>query len=586
MGVLGFASGGVSSFVNQAGVSLTSLVAFSHLPDSVTGDCPQKEDFARVSTGEGEGYLPLAISTDTGFVGLWFHFPDDRLFTRVYDKKGCFSGGVIDNGGYADDDLAFDFGFNSKPDRVVGKGLANGEFISCWSTGIYHQCFTFDDTAKLTGSIFEVLFAGSNIGPLSDGNFLASLVGNPIGIVKYSANGGQIGEGFEILIRDSDFNIADFDSLGGLATLNDDSFVVAYSINNIYAPDRRIYAQRYSADYIFMNNFTVAIGGSYSQYPLIVEGLREDKIFIGWENEGGYYGQVFSKDGDRLHTDDFYLFAFESSESTKPVPSLAPLLNGGFVSSSGKQIFLYSKIGIISNFDIEFEIEDNEDLVISTSSVAPTPDGDFVVFWSAEGGYTSTKEIYGQRYDENGKPVGLQESSTSLLWLWLTLGLGLPTALGIAGGIFYKLKGKQMIKDVRFVREVLKHFDDDERELILGMLEQKEDPEVARIIDRVKGQLNDSEKKRDLLAFARHFRGESESLSDNESTSKLDYIEKGKKKIRENPEMVGKAKKIIKELLETGSSYSGSGDSYSDSSSNELSSESELRKLAAQMYMY
>ena len=154
-----------------------------------------------------------------------------------------------------------------------------------------------------------------------------------------------------------------------------------------------------------------------AQDSVSVAALSDGGFVVSWESYlqdgsfNGIYGQRYDAAGETVGP-EFQANSFTSSGQT--TPSVTGLSDGGFVltwRSDGQEGSLYEIWG--QRFDVagnpaggEFHVNTYTTSNQDTPSVAALSDGGFVVTWESFGQGGSKYEIWGQRFDAAGSPVG------------------------------------------------------------------------------------------------------------------------------------------------------------------------------------
>lgn len=211
-----------------------------------------------------------------------------------------------------------------------------------------------------------------------------------------------------------------------VAALEGGGFVAAWHSENQDGDSWGIFAQIFTADgskdgdEFQVNSFTPG-----AQFAPNVEALEDGGFVIVWADEDGHdgdgsgvFGQMFSASGNTVG-DEFQINSF--TERNQQSPDIGGLQNGGFVvvwdgvdasvieNNGGNNVFaqLYDETG--AAVGDEFRVNSFADAVQSSSTVAVLNDGSFVVVWTVWPDHSDNGAgVYGQRYTEDGSPIGAE----------------------------------------------------------------------------------------------------------------------------------------------------------------------------------
>nr|WP_286186698.1 S8 family serine peptidase [Geitlerinema sp. P-1104] len=146
-----------------------------------------------------------------------------------------------------------------------------------------------------------------------------------------------------------------------------------------------------------------------------VTGLSDGGFVATWASdgqdgsEGGIYGQRYDSNGSAVGS-EFQVNTY--TDNNQSLPSVTDLSDGGFVvtwEASGSEGGIYgqrydsngsavgSEFQVINNYAYNIQV---------TPSVTGLSDGGFVVTWESYDPDGPRGNIYGQRYDSNGSPIG------------------------------------------------------------------------------------------------------------------------------------------------------------------------------------
>jgi subtilisin-like proprotein convertase family protein len=206
-----------------------------------------------------------------------------------------------------------------------------------------------------------------------------------------------------------------------VTTLPNGEFVVVWQ-SGPDGENPRIYGQRYDRNNIpigdqFQVN-TYAEVDSSQQYPAVT-GLSNGTFVVTWRSLGqqqdgsraGVYGQRYDQEGQPLGN-EFRINSYTTL--SQEFPSIAALDNGEFVvvwqseeqdgSSYGVYGQRYDNLG--DSIGEEFLVNTHTSNYQGGASISTLSDGGFIITWSSLEQDGSGSGIYGQRYDNQGDPVG------------------------------------------------------------------------------------------------------------------------------------------------------------------------------------
>lgn len=229
----------------------------------------------------------------------------------------------------------------------------------------------------------------------------------------YNSNGTKISDEFQINTR-----TIDNQSNPSVAMDEDGSFVVVWQSFNQDGSGDGIYGQRYSSNGSKLDGeFRVNNETNNSQInPSIA--IDEDKEFVVvWQSSNqdgsgsGVYGQRFNVNGSKVGGEFRVNTATNDDQSN---PSVAMDEDGNFVvawdsygqDGSGKGVYgqRYQSNG--NPVGVEFQINTATGEYQSDPSVAMDADGNFTVVWESYAQENNYSGIYGQQYSKSGTKVG------------------------------------------------------------------------------------------------------------------------------------------------------------------------------------
>ena len=298
--------------------------------------------------------------------------------------------------------------------------------------GIYAR--RYDDNGNKAGAEFQVNTYTSNsqsepsITALADGGFVVTWQsdgqdGSNYGIYaqRYDADGGVNGAEFRVNTHTSDYQ-----NSPSITTLSDDGFVISWmsyheDIDGDGSADSYgIYAQRYDSSgnklgtEFHVNTYT---SGYQSNSSIIA--LEDGGFVITWQSsysQDDIFAQRYDASGNKVG-DEFQANAYTLSYQSNS--SIADLDDGGFIitwsgrnshgshDSSGIWAQRYDASG--NNVGDEFQVNTYTLSYQSNSSITALDDGGFIITWQSykQDGSFWGYSIYAQRYDSEGKPLGI-----------------------------------------------------------------------------------------------------------------------------------------------------------------------------------
>lgn len=318
--------------------------------------------------------------------------------------------------------------------RVDMTALADGGFIAIWHSrtggnSLYGQ--RYDATGAARAGEFQIKGAdpeAPSIAGLADGGFVVTWKaistterGQAIYGRRYDADG---------TVQGPDFQVTDVTTdpifMGTVSALPDGGFIVAH---NGWRPLQDnwafgVVAQRYDATGVKQGDaFLVNTHIKYTQIGSDITVLRDGGFVVTWSSDRqdgdgfGVFGQRYTVAGDK-QGQEFQINTYTSLNQSGG--SVAPLPDGGFVvawTSVGQQAG--GGYGIFAQrFDAngamagpEFQVNSaNLSTYNSSASLSSLADGGFVVTWLSSSQeatqYGTQYDIFGQRYDANGVAQG------------------------------------------------------------------------------------------------------------------------------------------------------------------------------------
>jgi len=374
--------------------------------DDTTGGCTQ--------------LLPaVAIDSSGNFVICWV---DERngdmgdIYAQRYDSLG--------------DTVGASFRVNDDPgtgwqdDPSIGMSAA-GDFVICWrddrshySGDIYAQ--RYNSSGDTVGANFRVnddLGTDYQQSPWvatdAAGDFVIcwqdQRSGNyDIYAQRYNSSGDTAGANFRV----NDDPGIESQAYPSIAMDAAGDFVICW-YDRRASSDYDIYAQRYnsSGDTVGANFKVNDVGTSYQRHPSVAMDADGDFV-ISWEdNRGGnsdIYAQRYNSSGDTVGV-NFRVNNVGTGSQMKP--KIAIDSAGDFticwVDNRSGNYDIYAQRYNSSGGSVGPNFRVNDDLGTSSNwwpSVAMDTDGDFVICWYDE--RTGDYDIYAQRYNSSGDPVG------------------------------------------------------------------------------------------------------------------------------------------------------------------------------------
>ena len=238
-----------------------------------------------------------------------------------------------------------------------------------------------------------------------------------------------------------------------VAALADGGFVITWHSLGQDGSDRGIYGQRYdSIGNPVGNEFQINTYISGSQSNPSVAGLPNGGFVVAWESNGqdgsnsGIYAQRYDSNGN-LAGNEFLVNT--TTSGLQKLPSVKTLTDGGFVviwdsrsdyEDSSNSVYgqRYDSNG--NQVGSEFHINTHNATVYlwDRSEIAALPNGEFIVTWSSLNVESSDDdaEVYGQRYDSSGEPIGNKFMVANAYYNSDAVLLPVPSVEALAGGGF------------------------------------------------------------------------------------------------------------------------------------------------------
>ncbi len=330
-----------------------------------------------------------------------------------------------------------------------------GDDLYYWGQDIYAQRYDSDSQPVgeefLVNSYTEGYQWSPDITGLTDNGFVVTWTspdqreqddsyyyyGEDIYAQRYDDNGQPVGEEFLVNSYTDDSQI-----YPSITSLTNGGFVIAWTSldqregDDLYYYGEDIYAQRYDengqpeGEEFLVNSYT----DGYQRSPSIA-GLKDGGFVVTWmspdqrEQDGSYYygediyAQRYDDNGQPVG-EEFLVNSHTDGYQESPV--ITSLTNGGFVIAwtspdqrEGDDLYYWGRDIYAQRYDENGQPEGEEFLVNSytddyqeSPSIASLTDGGFIIIWTSrdrtnEGSsYYYGEDIYAQRYDSNGEPLG------------------------------------------------------------------------------------------------------------------------------------------------------------------------------------
>jgi len=309
--------------------------------------------------------------------------------------------------------------------------LSDGGFVVTWTSsgqdgsvaGVYGQRYAEDGTAigyefKVNTYTTSDQFR-SSVTSLSDGGFVVTWTsrgqdGSGYGVYgqRYTENGLWVGGEFKVNTYTKGEQ-----SYSTVGALPDGGFVVTWMSPGQDGPLSHIYGQRYAQNGMPAGNeFRVTTSEGSHGEPAITS-LSDGGFLVTWtaadSHRSGVFGQRYAADGT-AQGGEFRINSYTTNIQSNSFAT--SLLDGGFVvtwssldqdhGGYGYGIYgqRYAQNGspVGSEFKVNTEIGGDQ----RYSSVTSLPDGGFVVTWTSSGQDGSGYGVYGQRYAADGTSLG------------------------------------------------------------------------------------------------------------------------------------------------------------------------------------
>lgn len=317
-------------------------------------------------------------------------------------------------------------------------GLSNGGFVVSWASrfqdtndsyGIYAQRYDASGVAQGEEFLVNTYTANSqnlpSITALNNGGFVVTWVSdgqdgssNGIYAQRYDADG--IPQGSEFLVNTYTINQQHQPSI---TALNDGGFVVSWTSNHQDGSWGGIYAQRYDAD-------GLALGGEFranthtinDQSNSLITALQDGGFVVSWTSASGQdgsgngiYAQRYDA-GGVPQGNEFRVNTYTVNHQQNP--SIAALNDGGFIVSweswsqdGDGEPDIYAQRYDVNGAPLgnEFRVNTTLNWRQDNPTITALKDGGFIVTWSLRDQTDLSNayyDIYAQRYDTSGAPQG------------------------------------------------------------------------------------------------------------------------------------------------------------------------------------
>ena len=429
---------------NTLSPSFTLLMSTAcWLPETVASDQPtslpssQPTSFSdtqflvNTNTVTNQDNPRIAELVDGGWVIVWMSSLDGSsygVYARRYWASGMPNGAEFRVNTYTTNDQSY----------PVVSALQDGGFIIIWQSygqdngdgwGIYAQRYTADGLAS--GAEFRVnTHINSSqrqpaVALLKNGEFIVTWEsylqdGSDYGIYgqRYTANATPVGTEFRI-----NTNTASEQTSSAVASLEDGGFFTAWTTQGQDGSSYGVYAKRYFANGTVLNDdFRVNTYITSEQSSPAVAGLEGGSYVATWislEEDGSNYG-VYAKHyfvNGTVFVDEFRVNTYTIGAQSGP--AIAALKGGGYIvlwqsyqqSSSDWSVYGQRYTAMSIKNGAEFRINTYVDTTVfgmqSTPDVIGLADGGFVATWQVRDQAITNWDIYGQRYDSNGRKLGI-----------------------------------------------------------------------------------------------------------------------------------------------------------------------------------
>ncbi len=232
---------------------------------------------------------------------------------------------------------------------------------------------------------------------------------------RYDASGAPRGAEFRV-----NSYTTDFQSGGPVASDAAGNFVIAWTSYIQEGSDRGVFAQRFDASgaprgaEFLVNTYTTG-----TQLAVAVASDAAGDFVVVWYSAGedgsglGVFAQRFDATGARLGA-EFQVNTYTTG--TQSPGSVASDADGNFVvawSSEGQDgnswgVFAQRYDASGTPRGAEFQVNTYTTDRQYTPSVASDAAGNFVIVWTRSGVSTSTRDVFAQRYDSTGTPLGAE----------------------------------------------------------------------------------------------------------------------------------------------------------------------------------
>ena len=323
---------------------------------------------------------------------------------------------------FSDRVVAVDFKVNGDP---TFKPVAEATNLSLLSgqTQISSTLGGFDLDGGFAGLTFAVQTAATH----------GSVSINANGTFTYTKGGSSATDTFQFKVTDADGNVSiatvnvevpvelsvntyinNHQQTPAVAALLNGGFVAVWDSSGQDGNSNGIYAQRYDGNAAKAGSeFKVNTYTTNSQSDPAITGLSDGGFIVVWESAGqdgsnwGIYGQRYNSSGSTVGSE---FLINNTTSGAQASPAVSGFDGGGFVVTwaleNGGSSEVYFK-----RYDSSGSAIGSEVALHSTPTGALVPDvvtledGGYVIVWEHQG---SDWDIYGQRFDSSGDPVGIE----------------------------------------------------------------------------------------------------------------------------------------------------------------------------------
>lgn len=375
-------------------------------------------------TSNKNQYLPsIGMNSNGDFIVAWKDgrdggFMRDKIYVQRYNKNGEKIGVNIN----VNNELWSDYQYCPP---VVDLD-AKGNFIVAWS--VYQgSCLVaqlFDFSGNKIGNYFNILgengrsalFPSLDVCISQNGEFVLTWRDERHGISSiyahfYDSTGTAVSK--EFIVNDSPFLFDSFEAIAEVSIDMNDNGIIVISWSDFRETTPNIYYQQYDKNANAIGKNCIVNENNISQMHPSTSVSNSGNFVITWieSQNNGYniFGQFYDKERNKINT-KFQVNSVHGSASRFDFPSVGIDSTKNFIitwhdNREGEDIFVqfYDNKGIKINDNLLVNLDEGASDQ-TKPQIACDKNGNFVVVW--EDFRNQNYDIYGQRYDFTGKPIG------------------------------------------------------------------------------------------------------------------------------------------------------------------------------------